>query len=50
MDFHKNIKPLKWEIIKLGFEAYKCVHPGKKMPKSKYIIALVILGSALSSS
>ena len=32
MDFDKNVKQLKWEIIKLGFEAYKFVHP-ERMPK-----------------
>lgn len=46
MDFDKNIKPLKWEITKLSFEAYEFVHP-ERMPKFKYIIALMIFGSAL---
>lgn len=38
MDFDKNIKQLKWEIIKLGFKAYKFTHP-ERMPKFKSSIA-----------
>lgn len=49
MDFDKNVKQLKWEIIKLGFESYKFIHP-EKMPKFKYIILWVILRSALLTS
>lgn len=40
MDFDKNIKQLKWEIINLGFEVYKFIHP-ESMPQFKYIITEV---------
>lgn len=34
MDFDKNIKQLKWEIIKLGFDAYTFTDP-ERMPQFK---------------
>lgn len=46
MDFDNNIKQLKEKFKKFGFEAYKFIHL-ERIPKFKYIIALVILESAL---
>lgn len=36
MDFDKNIKELKWEIMNLDFDAYKFTHPERR-PQFKYI-------------
>lgn len=38
MNFDKNIKQLKWEIINIGFHAYKFTCPERR-PQFKYITA-----------